>query len=112
MTQQERKNKTIAAPTTTGVNSILLLIMIFAGGWGFSGEGLGRGKNYGIEVKLGYDDEGTGQIEPATPVGDENPTDDENPPATPVEETEEQNETAPPETQEASETQAPETKTF
>lgn len=112
MTQQERKNKTIAALTTAGVNLILLLIMIFAGGWGFSGEGLGRGENYGIEVNLGYDDEGTGQIEPATPVGTEEATDDENPPASPVEETEAQNEAAPPETQEASETKAPETQTF
>lgn len=95
MTKQERKNKTVAALTTVGVNVVLLLIMIFAGGWGFSGEGLGRGENYGIEVNLGYDDEGTGNIEPATPVGDPEAKDDEDPPPTPVEETTEQKTEAP-----------------
>ncbi len=113
MTQQERKNKTIAALTTTAVNLILLLVMIFAGGWGFSGEGLGAGnENYGIEVNLGYDDEGTGNIEPAAPVGDENATDDENPPATPVEETATPGETTPAQPEEPAVTKTPETTTF
>jgi periplasmic protein TonB len=113
MTQQEKKNKTIAALTTAGVNLLLLLIMIFAGGWGFSGEGLGAGsENYGIEVNLGYDDVGTGAIEPAAPVGEEDATDDENPPAAPVEESENTKaETVQP-TEEAAVTKAPETTTF
>lgn len=113
MTQQERKNKTIAALTTVGVNLILLLVMIFAGGWGFSGDGLGAGNdNYGIEVNLGYDDVGTGRVEPAAPVGNENATDDENPPAAPVEETTTPVESTPPQPDESAVTKAPETTTF
>src|SRR5687768_7575391 len=85
MTYQERKHKRIAALTTVGVNAFLLLLLIFAGGWGFSGEGLGRGgENYGIEVNLGYDDEGTGNVEPATEVGKEDATDDEAAPSDPL----------------------------
>jgi outer membrane biosynthesis protein TonB len=85
MTRQERENKTIAALTTTGVNLLLLLLLFFAGGWGFSGEGIGDGEYPGIEVNLGYDDQGTGDIEPMTEVGDPEATDDEDPPAQPVE---------------------------
>lgn len=109
MTPQERKNKTIAALTTTGINVLLLILLFFSGGWGFSGEGIGDGEYPGIEVNLGYDDEGTGNIEPMTEVGNPNATDDENPPALPVEEKEVQSEESTQPTQESAETKTPET---
>lgn len=114
MTPQERKNKTIAALTTAGVNLLLLLLMIFAGGWGFSGEGLGMGgENYGIEVNLGYDDEGTGDIEPGTEVGRPDSQDDEDAPSEPQPEPEtEETSSTPPPTQQVTETKTPETETF
>lgn len=114
MTPQERKNKTIAALTTTGINLLLLLLMMFAGGWGFSGEGLGQGgENYGIEVNLGYDDQGSGNIEPRTEVGTPDATDDENAPSEPQPEPETQETSSPPApTQPVTETKAPETETF
>src|SRR5687767_11014499 len=86
--QQERKKRTIAALTTVGVNGIILLIMIFFFAW--KSPGSGPGDYPGIEVNLGYDDQGTGDIEPETPIGTEEATDKENPPAEPEEK---QNET-------------------
>lgn len=113
MTYQERKNKRIAALTTVGVNALLLLLMIFSGGWGFSGDGLGSGAdNMGIEVNLGYDDQGTGQVEPGTEVGKEDATDDEAAPSDPVTEQQDQTSSTPPPPTEVAETKAPETTTF
>jgi hypothetical protein len=113
MTHQERKNKQIAALTTVGVNALLLLLLIFSGGWGFSGDGLGAGAdNMGIEVNLGYDDQGTGQVEPATPVGQENATDDEAAPSDPVTEQQDQSSSTPPPPTEVAETKTPETTTL
>ena len=112
MTREERKNKTIAAFTTVGVNLLLLLLMIFSGGWGLSGDGIGQGStDYGIEVNLGYDDQGTGAVDPLTEVGKPDATDDENPPANEAVE-EKVVENAPPETKPVTETKAPETQTF
>jgi protein TonB len=112
MTREERKNKTIAALTTTGVNLLLLLLLFFAGGWGFSGEGLGDGEYPGIEVNLGYDDEGTGTIEPMTEVGDPKATDDEDPPTQPIEEKTEPVISQPEPAEESSVTKTPETEMF
>lgn len=113
MTPQERKNKTIAALTTTGVNLLLLLLMIFAGGWGFSGEGLGQGgENYGIEVNLGYDEQGSGDVEPGTEVGRPEAQDDEEAPAEPQPEPETEERASPPPREQVTDTKTPETETF
>jgi len=82
--QQEKEKKIKAGLTTFGVNALILLIMIFAGAWQTPGSG--PGDYPGIEVNLGYDEQGTGEIEPATPIGAEEATSDENPPAEPLEE--------------------------
>lgn len=82
--QQERDKKIKAGLTTLGVNTLILLIMIFAAAW--QSPGSGPGDYPGIEVNLGYDEQGTGEIEPATPIGAEEATSDENPPAEPLEE--------------------------
>ncbi|HEY0653716.1 MAG TPA: hypothetical protein VGD65_11340 [Chryseosolibacter sp.] len=78
-TNQEAKNKRIAALTTFVVNAAILLMMIFIGSWKMAGEG--EGDYPGIEVNLGYDDQGSGEVEPMTPIGDEKATDDEEAPA-------------------------------
>src|ERR671913_1642331 len=83
-TSQEAKNKRIAALTTFVVNAAILLLMIFIGSWKMAGEG--DGDYPGIEVNLGYDEQGSGDIEPMTPVGSEEATDVENPPAEEVKE--------------------------
>ena len=86
--QQEREKKIKAGLTTAGINALILLIMIFAAAW--QTPGTGPGDYPGIEVNLGYDDQGSGEIEPATPIGSEEAKTDENPPAEePVEEVEE-----------------------
>ncbi len=84
LTRQEKKNKQIAAATTVAVNGLLLLLMIFAGSWRMAGEG--EGDYPGIEVNLGYDEQGSGDVEPMTPIGDEKATDDEEAPAEKTEE--------------------------
>jgi hypothetical protein len=61
-------------------------------------------------VNLGYDDEGTGNIEPMTEVGNPEATDDEDPPAQPIEEETKQPVTTEPQpTQNSAETKTPET---
>ena len=81
--QQEKKNKTIAALTTVGVNVLVLLILLFVAAWQTPGSG--PGDYPGIEVNLGYDEQGSGDIEPRTPIGTEEAKDDENPPVDPSE---------------------------
>lgn len=78
-TASEKKNQRIAAATTVVVNGIILLIAIFLGSWKMAGQG--QGDYPGIEVNLGYDEQGSGDIEPETPIGDEKVQDDENAPA-------------------------------
>ena len=87
MTPQFEKEKKIKAGlTTAGINGLILLIMIFAAAW--QSPGTGPGDYPGIEVNLGYDNQGTGHIEPATPIGKAEATGDENPPAEPQQEVE------------------------
>jgi periplasmic protein TonB len=91
-TATEKKNQRIAAVTTVVVNGIILLIAIFLGSWKMAGQG--QGDYPGIEVNLGYDEQGSGDIEPETPIGDEKAQDDENAPAENSEQNEQQNDPA------------------
>lgn len=79
--QFEREKKMKAGLSTAAINVFILLVMIFAGAWQTPGSG--PGDYPGIEVNLGYDDQGSGNIEPAKPIGSEEATDDQNPPAEP-----------------------------
>jgi protein TonB len=89
MTQAQERDKRIkAALSTAAVNGVVLLILIFAAAWQTPGSG--PGDYPGIEVNLGYDDQGSGVIEPATPIGEKSATDDENPPVETIEETQPQ----------------------
>jgi periplasmic protein TonB len=106
-TNQEAKNKRIAAATTFVVNAAILLLMIFIGSWKMAGEG--DGDYPGIEVNLGYDEQGSGDIEPMTPIGDEKATDDEDAPAEKAEEPVDEKITAPAVTPPPAETKVAET---
>jgi periplasmic protein TonB len=75
----ENQKRAIAALTTFGVNVLILLILIFVAAW--KSPGSGPGEYPGIEVNLGYDDYGTGDVDPMTPIGEENANDIDNPPA-------------------------------
>lgn len=76
--REEKKKKAIAASTTVGVNVLIFLLMLFASAWKTPGSG--PGDYPGIEVNLGYDDQGSGNIEPETPIGDEQLKDTQNAP--------------------------------
>ena len=109
--QFEKKKKTIAALTTIGVNVLILLLMIFIGSWKMAG--YGQGEYPGIEVNLGYDDQGSGEIEPETPIGEEKAKDKEESPK-PAEEQQQENKISEPTAQEtpAESKQAENTETF
>jgi protein TonB len=66
MEEVERKNRLIAGISTIGIHVVLLVVLFFAVGW--------RAPNppypsYGIELNFGLDNEGSGDVQPETPVG-------------------------------------------
>ncbi len=86
MTNHERRKKQItAAFTTIAINAVVFLLLLFTAAW--KNAGSGEGQYPGIEVNLGYDDQGSGDIQPDEPIGNENATDDENSPSQPNQET-------------------------
>jgi protein TonB len=76
--QEERKKRTVAALTTIGVNTLILLVMIFAGGWSRPGA---PAAEYGIEVNLGYDNQGSGDVQPTEPTGTDQPNENQDEPS-------------------------------
>jgi periplasmic protein TonB len=86
MTNQERRKKQVtAAFTTIAINVVVFMLLLFSAAW--KNAGSGEGQYPGIEVNLGYDDQGSGNIQPDEPIGNENATDDENSPSEPNQET-------------------------
>jgi periplasmic protein TonB len=83
--REERKKKLTAALTTVGVNVVVFLLLLFSAAW--KNAGSGPGEYPGIEVNLGYDDQGSGDLQPEEPIGSEEATDDQNSPAQPNQET-------------------------
>lgn len=64
--EEEKKNKTIAAFTTAGVTGLVVLLLLLVMAW--------RAPNppnpeYGIELNFGLDDRGSGAVQPREPVG-------------------------------------------
>jgi periplasmic protein TonB len=81
---EERQKKIKAGLATLGVTSVVFLILLLTSAWKTAGEGEG---NYpGIEVNLGYDDQGSGNIQPQSEVGNPEAKDTDNPAVNPVEE--------------------------
>ena len=96
--QEEQKKRITAALTTVGVNVLIFLVLLFSAAWKTAGSG--EGEYPGIEVNLGYDDQGSGNDQPDESLGNENATDDENSPSNPDQQTtQEQSSTPPPQEQ-------------
>lgn len=62
----EKKNKRIAAVTSIGVHVVLFLFFLFAVAWRAPDPPL---PEFGIELNFGLDTQGSGDIQPETPVG-------------------------------------------
>jgi len=65
--ENERKNKRIGFLTSLGIHSAVLLALIFLTGW--KEPYPAPGASYGIELNFGLDDQGSGEVQPQTPVG-------------------------------------------
>lgn len=76
--QKEKRNRHIGALTSLGVHAALLLMFLFAMAWRAPDPPL---PEFGIIVNVGFDDEGSGDVqtdEPATePVVEDQPVEDE-----------------------------------
>lgn len=72
--ENEKKNKRIALFTTIGVNGILLVLLLFVIAWKAPDPPL---PEYGIELNFGMDSQGSGDIQPEDPVGDESNSNEE-----------------------------------
>lgn len=66
--QQEKKNKKIALLSTIGIQVLVLLLLFLIIAWRAPNPPL---PEYGIELNFGMDTEGSGDIQPETPVGNE-----------------------------------------
>jgi len=66
--QQEQKNKRIALFTTIGIQVVVLLLLFLIVAWSPPDPPI---PEYGIELNFGLDDQGSGAVQPETPVGNE-----------------------------------------
>lgn len=82
--QQERVKNIKASFGTVGVCVLVFLILLLTSAWKTAGSG--NGDYPGIEVNLGYDEQGSGNDQPQTEIGQEEAKDTQNPPADPTEE--------------------------
>lgn len=67
--EQERKNRLIALFSTTGIHGIILLLMFFIIAWKAPNPPLGEA---GVDLNIGLDFEGSGDVQPEEPVGGTN----------------------------------------
>lgn len=67
-TQQEKKNKRIAFLSTAGIQVLVLLLLFLIVAWRAPNPPL---PEYGIELNFGMDTQGSGEVQPETPVGNE-----------------------------------------
>ena len=70
MTEQEseKKNKRIAALSTAAIQVFVVFLLFIIVAWRAPNPPL---PEYGIEINFGLDDEGSGDVQPETPVGNE-----------------------------------------
>jgi periplasmic protein TonB len=64
--QREKKNQKIAWVTTVGVHGLILLLLLFLVAWQAPNPPL---PEIGIELNFGFDQQGSGDVQPETPVG-------------------------------------------
>jgi outer membrane biosynthesis protein TonB len=72
--QQEQKNKRIALFTTVGIQVVVLLLLFLIVAWRPPDPPI---PEYGIELNFGLDEQGSGAVQPETPVGNEGDQQDE-----------------------------------
>lgn len=63
---QEKKNRQIALITSLGVHGLIILLLLFMVAWRAPNPPL---PEFGIELNFGLDRQGSGDIQPETPVG-------------------------------------------
>jgi protein TonB len=66
--EQEQKNKRIAALSTAGIQVLVVFLLFVIIAWRAPNPPL---PEYGIELNFGLDAEGSGDVQPETPVGNE-----------------------------------------
>ncbi len=66
--EREKKNKKIALMYTTGIQVVLFVLLFFIVAWRAPDPPL---PEYGIELNFGMDEEGSGNVQPETPVGND-----------------------------------------
>lgn len=66
--QEEKKNRKIAALTTAGIQVVVLLVLFFLVAWRAPDPPL---PEYGIELNFGMDTQGSGDVQPEQPVGND-----------------------------------------
>lgn len=71
MDAQERKNRIVGLWTSFGIHAAALLILFFVVAWRAPDPPL---PEYGIELNFGLDDQGSGEVQPEAPVGDNGET--------------------------------------
>ncbi len=67
MNEQENKNRRIGILTSLGIHAGVFLLLFFLVAWRAPNPPL---PEFGIELNFGLDDQGSGDIQPITPVGD------------------------------------------
>jgi protein TonB len=65
----EKKNKRIAAASTIGLHGLLLVFFFFVVGWRAPDPPYGSME--GFVINLGFDEQGSGDIQPVVPIGSE-----------------------------------------
>lgn len=75
--EKEKKNKQIALLTSLAIHASLFLILFFLVAWRPPNPPLNLP---GVEINLGFDDQGGGDVQPEEPVRTEEPTQEENTP--------------------------------
>lgn len=81
--EQEKKNQRVAMLTTVGVHVLLALLFFFLVAWRAPNPPL---PEYGIELNFGMDTQGSGDVQPKTPIGSQGTQQEEPDQPEPVEE--------------------------
>lgn len=68
MSEQEKKNRRIGVLTSVGIHMALFVVLFFMVAWRAPNPPL---PEYGIELNFGLDNQGSGDVQPETPVGDQ-----------------------------------------
>jgi periplasmic protein TonB len=63
---QEKKNRRLAMITSIGVHAVLIVLLLFMVAWRTPNPPL---PDFGIELNFGMDTQGSGDVQPETPVG-------------------------------------------